>query len=98
MLVLEQMSSEAAQLKYGPAAIPVTLPDLQSQVPDEWVGIIERLVVDLSAMGWNGEVLQVKEKLGELRFYLSPERTEEMWERVCRATEESRKRRRSQRY
>ena len=78
------------QLKYGPEGTLVTLADLQSRVPEQWTGIIKRLVEDLFSLGWNGEVLQVKEKFGELRFYLCPDRTEEMWERVCRATVESR--------
>jgi hypothetical protein len=78
------------QLKHGPDRIPIRLADLQNGVPSEWAGIVERLVADLFVLGWNGEVLQVKEKFGELRFYPSPDRTDEMWERICQATEESR--------
>ena len=78
------------QLKYGPYRVPVTLAAIQGLVTSEWAGIIERLVIDLFNMGWNGEVLQVKAKFGELRFYIGDDRTEEMWERICRATVESR--------
>ena len=79
------------QLRYGPDAVPITVADLQSKVPDEWAGIIDRLVTDLVALGWNGEVLQIKSKFEELRFYISPERTQEMHDRICLATLESRR-------
>jgi hypothetical protein len=36
-----------------------------------WVPILERLAVDLKALGWNGGVDQIKEKFGGLRFYLT---------------------------
>src|SRR5262249_33643864 len=75
-------SPMTSQLRYGPDRIPITLADLQSHVGQEWAGIIERLVADLFAMGWNGEVVQVKSKFGELRFYVRPDRTEEMSDRI----------------
>lgn len=49
----------------------VSLADLQKEVGPGWAGIIERLVADLFVLGWNGEVLQAKEKFGGLRFYIT---------------------------
>ncbi len=75
-------------IKYGGAAIPASLTDLQNKVGPGWAGTIERLVADLFALGWDGEVLQVKEKFGGLRFYINAQ-TDEMWERAILACEES---------
>ena len=36
-----------------------------------WYPLVSTLVDDLFAAGWDGEVLQVKEKFGGLRFYIS---------------------------
>jgi len=47
-----------------------TLADIQSQVGKGWGDILERLVIDLANLGWNGEVMQVKEKFGVLCFYV----------------------------
>lgn len=41
-----------------------------SQVGDGWAVIIDDLVKDLFQLGWDGEIHQVKEKFGELRFYI----------------------------
>ena len=78
----------AVPMAYGVPAIPASLTDLQSKVGPGWAGIIERLVADLSALGWDGEVGQVKEKFGGLRFYINAQ-TDEMWERTIQACEES---------
>lgn len=40
-----------------------------SEMYDGWVPLLEDLVRDLRALGWDGRVDQVKQKLGELRFY-----------------------------
>jgi len=37
---------------------------------DGWVPLIESLIVDLIALGWDKRLAQVKEKLGSLRFYV----------------------------
>jgi hypothetical protein len=34
-----------------------------------WYGIIKRLIEDLIELGWDKQILQVKEKFGGLRFY-----------------------------
>lgn len=55
---------------------------------DGWLPIIEHLVDDLLALGWNGEVHQVKEKFGGLRFYIGGTSTK-IRDRVHQAEEES---------
>lgn len=40
-----------------------------SQVGDGWVPIIEKLIQELIAIGWDKVLHQVKEKFGGLRFY-----------------------------
>jgi hypothetical protein len=50
---------------------PATLKDLQAEVGPGWSDIIARLVRDLRKLGWNGEVVQMKEKFGGLRFYIN---------------------------
>lgn len=34
-----------------------------------WHPLVARLVEKLSTLGWGGEILQIKEKFGRLRFY-----------------------------
>lgn len=41
-------------------------------VGNGWIPILDALAADLKAMGWNGNVQQIKEKFGTLRFYASP--------------------------
>ncbi len=40
-----------------------------SQVDDGWIPLIDKLITDLLAMGWDGDAHQIKEKFGGLRFY-----------------------------
>ena len=35
-----------------------------------WVPLVEELMTKLKGAGWNGEIGQVKEKFGGLRFYI----------------------------
>ena len=41
------------------------------EVSQGWNQLIKDLISDLIKMGWNREVIQVKEKFGTLRFYYS---------------------------
>lgn len=59
-------------IRVGPDQVPCTLADLQRKVGPGWADLLKRLVTDLESLGWNGEVLQVKEKFGGLRFYIEP--------------------------
>lgn len=54
-----------------------------------WKGILESLVKDLLAMGWSGEVSQVKEKFGGLRFYCESDGAPGIYERIQEAEDES---------
>lgn len=55
---------------YTQAHKDVSLETIQAEVGPGWAKLIEKLVQDLDAAGWNGEIAQVKEKFGGLRFYL----------------------------
>jgi hypothetical protein len=46
-------------------------------VSDGWLSLIKDLILELKNVGWNGEVVQVKEKFGGLRFYIPSETTVE---------------------
>jgi hypothetical protein len=49
---------------------PVTVVQIKLTVGPGWHPIIDRLAADLLKLGWDGKVLQVKEKFGGLRFYI----------------------------
>ena len=53
---------------YRPREVPLS--ELQAMVGPGWSDIIARLVEDLFKLGWDGHVLQVKEKFAGLRFYV----------------------------
>lgn len=55
-----------------------------------WYQIIHDLIEDLIKLGWDKSVLQVKEKFGGLRFYIS-QSTEKMDQRIAYAEQESTK-------
>lgn len=55
-----------------------------------WNLIIKNLIQDLIRLGWNKEVIQVKEKFGGLRFYIN-ESTDAIHERIGQAELESMK-------
>ena len=57
-------------------------------VGEGWVLILDRLAADLVAMGWDRNLMQVKEKFGELRFSIGSG-TDKMFERIDQAEEES---------
>lgn len=47
-----------------------TLEDVLAHVPDGWHEILRNLIDDLFIIGWNGRLIQTKEKFGGLRFYI----------------------------
>jgi hypothetical protein len=55
-----------------------------------WNLIIKNLIQDLIRLGWNKEVIQVKEKFGGLRFYIN-EGTDEIHQRIGQTELESMK-------
>lgn len=40
------------------------------EVGDGWLPLIQKLIEDIIALGWNKRISQVKEKFGGLRFYI----------------------------
>jgi hypothetical protein len=57
-------------------------------VDSGWFPLIKDLISDLIKMGWNKEVIQVKEKFGTLRFYIN-EGTDDIHRRIAKAENES---------
>jgi len=53
-----------------------------------WNIIIKELIEDLIKMGWNKQVVQVKEKFAGLRFYIQ-DGSEEMYNRISLAEKQS---------
>lgn len=47
-----------------------TIEDWLSSVGEDWHPIIRELVADLERLGWDSSIFQIKEKFGELRFYI----------------------------
>lgn len=54
-----------------------------------WLLLVEELIVGLKAIGWDGDLHQIKEKFGELRFYVG-DATIEMNALIDAAEEKSR--------
>ena len=75
-------------IKYGFRGRPGTIEDVCGGADAGWANIIERLVLDLFALGWNGEVVQVKEKFGGLRFYIN-NGSDAIYDRIEAAENES---------
>lgn len=59
-------------------------------VGNGWVPILEEMFDKLKAIGWEGDVSQIKEKFGILRIYLTEE-TDEVEEIVREAEDKSAK-------
>lgn len=62
--------------------------DVYAECGDGWADILDRLLTDLKELGWDGRLLQVKEKLGGLRFYI-PKGGKRILARIARAERES---------
>ena len=69
--------------KYG-----ISPPPCGAQVGPGWVPLLERLIMDLIALGWDRDCHQVKEKFGGLRFYTGPV-SEACFQRIREAESES---------
>lgn len=67
---------------------PYPLDHVLMGVGPGWREIVQCLIDDLFEMGWDGELLQIKEKFGGLRFYTG-RTTEEMFARIAQAENES---------
>jgi len=67
---------------------PWPLDDVVEGVGPGWEDIVRRLVTDLFALGWDGDLHQIKEKFGGLRFYIGVG-NEALWKRIDQAEDES---------
>lgn len=62
--------------------------ETKEQVGVGWSNIIDRLIDDIIDLGWDGQIDQVKEKFGGLRFYIG-NGTHDIFERILKAESES---------
>lgn len=62
--------------------------DILACVGPGWRRLVEKLIEDLQDLDWNGQLHQIKEKFGGLRFYIG-DGTETMHNRIMQAEEES---------
>ena len=72
------------KMTWGFTQKEATLEDLLAQVGPGWASLLTQLVKDLENLGWNGMIMQVKEKFGGLRFYTGTS-SDEMDERILKA-------------
>jgi len=63
-------------------------PECGDCVNDGWVPMIEKLIQELIALGWDKNLQQIKEKFGGLRFYVGCA-TPEMYELISQAENDS---------
>lgn len=66
----------------------IALPGCGARCGAGWLQLVERLIVDLIALGWDKRCDQIKEKFGTLRFYIG-NGSEQIRERIREAEKES---------
>ena len=76
------------QITWAFSGKPATLKEVTEQVGAGWKRLVENLVSDLFDLGWDGNLYQIKEKFGGLRFYIG-EGSDEIHEAIQAAEEES---------
>ena len=59
-----------------------------NDAPPGWRPLVTKLITDLLDTGWDGDVQQVKEKFGGLRFYVGA-LNDRQWDLIRAAMEES---------
>lgn len=69
--------------KYG-----IAYPPCGAEVPTGWLALVDRLLADLVALGWDRDCQQLKEKFGGLRCYVG-DASEECVARIRAAEVES---------
>lgn len=67
-----------------------TTEEILGSVGVGWSTILTELLKDLEALSWDGELYQVKEKFGSLRFYVGAV-SDEIERRIVKAEDDSRK-------
>jgi hypothetical protein len=73
---------------YGYNEKEISLDEVLLHIPNGWHQIVTKLIQDLEAMGWDGKLIQIKEKFGGLRFYAKYE-TYSLQKRISETEEES---------
>lgn len=66
----------------------IAAPPCGAYIPDGWFSLVELLIVDLIALGWDRDCQQIKEKFGGLRFYIGAG-SPEVWARIATAEEQA---------
>lgn len=82
------MSLDLTNLTWGFFGRPAKKEDVVNCVPEGWHNLVNTLIDDLLALGWDGQVFQAKEKFGGLRFYIGSG-NEAIWARISQAEKES---------
>ena len=72
----------------GPYGTDWPREDVLAGVGKGWGKLVGELIDDLFKLGWDGELHQIKEKFGGLRFYIGGG-TDEVWDRIHEAEEAS---------
>lgn len=57
-------------MNWGYSGRPATKEDIFACVGPGWKSLLDNLVDELLVLGWDGTIMQVKEKFGGLRFYI----------------------------
>jgi len=71
---------------YNGNEIPIE--EVLSQVGRGWSDLVTRLIEDLEKLGWDGTLLQIKEKFGGLRFYVGTA-SDAIYDRILDVEDES---------
>ena len=58
------------QITWAFSGRPATMEDVLHQVGPGWNMLVQELIAELFALGWDGKLYQIKEKFGGLRFYI----------------------------
>ena len=58
------------QITWAFSGRPATLEDVTNQVGFGWNTLVKELIAELFDLGWDGNLYQIKEKFGGLRFYI----------------------------
>lgn len=87
-LTPEEVQGVASPFSWDFTGEPATLEDILSGIGKGWHSLVRKLIDDLLKMGWGGEVYQVKEKFGGLRFYIGAG-SDEIHERIQQAEDKS---------
>ncbi len=80
------MSEEEKYIKPGiNPKVPQRSPEEVAEgVGPGWKKLVVDLCNDIRALGWDGHLLQIKEKFGGLRFYIAGA-TDDIWDRIGQA-------------